>query len=194
MAENFDTLSDEQLVAYVRGRLPEAEAARISALAATRPELAAEIALARGVAADVDAEAAAATPGDLGWARIARALESQKAAPVRPARISLWRMGAVAAAAVLGWQLVAVPLLEGPETGYVPVTEAPGTLPEITVAFTPEATEPEMRALLRAVGGEVVGGPSAVGLWRLGFADAAARDEALARLEADPIVESAQAD
>ena len=103
-------------------------------------------------------------------------------------------MAAAAAAAVLVWQVVAVPLLPGPEPRYAPVSEGPASGPEIAVAFAPAATEAEIRALLRAVGAEVVGGPSAVGLWRLGFADAAARDAALARLAGDPIVESAQAE
>ena len=106
----------------------------------------------------------------------------------------LWPMAAAAAAAVLVWQVAAVPLLPGPEPGYVPVSQGPGAAPEIAVAFAPEATEAEMRELLRTVGAEVVGGPSAVGLWRLGFPDAVARDAALARLVAHPIVESAQAE
>ena len=79
MAENPDAVVDEALVAYVRGRLPEAEAARIAALAAERPALAAEIALARGIVADVDAEAAGAGPGALGWARIERVLNAEAA-------------------------------------------------------------------------------------------------------------------
>ena len=51
-----------------------------------------------------------------------------------------------------------MPLLPGPEPGYVPVSQGPGTAPEIAVAFAPEATEAEMRELLRTVGAEVVGG------------------------------------
>ncbi|HVL20022.1 MAG TPA: hypothetical protein VM422_03395 [Amaricoccus sp.] len=194
MAEDPDAVADEALVAYVRGRLPDAEAARIVALTAARPALAAEIALVRGIAADVDAEAAAPGPGALGWARIARALDAEALLqPVSPRR-PLWHMAAAAAAAVVVWQLVAVPLLPGPEPRYQPATQGPAAGPEIAVVFAPEATEAELRMLLRAVGAEVVGGPSAVGLWRLAFPDAAARDAALARLAADPIVESAQAE
>jgi len=191
MAEEPDALPDEVLVGYVRGRLPEAEVARITRLAAESPEVAAGIALARGLAADVDAEAAGQGPGALGWARIARALDAE--APARPARWPLWQMAAAAVAAVLVSQ-VAVPLLPGREPAYAPVSEGSASAPEIAVAFAPAATESEVRALLRAVGAEVVGGPSAVGLWSLGFADAAARDAALARLAGDPIVESAQAE
>lgn len=190
MAEKPVALNDEEMVAYVRGRLPADGAARIATLAAEEPTLAAGIALARGLAADVDREAREPAPGALGWARIARALDAE--APPRPAR-HFWPMAAAAAAAVLVWQIVAVPLL--PEPGqYRPVTEAPGPAPEIVVAFAPTATEGAIRALLREVGAEVVGGPTAVGLWRLGFADAAARDAALVRLGGDGLVESAQAE
>lgn len=191
MAEKPVALNDEEMVAYVRGRLPEADAARIAELAAEQPALAAEIALARGIAADVDREAEEPTPGALGWARLTRALDGEAR---RPTRRPLWPMAAAAAAAVLVWQVVAVPLL--PEPGqYRPVSEAPGPEPEITVAFAPTATEGAIRALLREVGAEVVGGPTAVGLWRLGgFADEAARDAALVRLAGDGLVESAQAE
>lgn len=191
MAEAPDLLPDEVLVAYVRGRLPEDEAARIAAMAAERPRLAAEIALARGLAADVDAEAAAPVPGELGWSRIARTLDAE--GPARRGRRPLWPMAAAAAASVLVWQVVAVPLLPGPEPAYAPVSQASGATVAI-VAFAPDATEREIRELLRQVGGEVVGGPTAVGLWRLGFADATAREAALERLSTEPIVESAQAE
>ena len=191
MAEDPDAVAEEALVAYVRGRLPEAEAARIAALAAARPALAAEIALARGLAADVDAEAAAPGPGALGWARLARALDAERAPAPRPTRRPILQMAAAAAAAVLVWQVVAVPVLTGPER-YLPAGAGAEAGPAITVAFAPAATEAEMRALLASVRAEVVGGPSALGLWRLGFPDVAARDAALARLAADPIVESAQ--
>ena len=43
--------TDDRLIAYVRGRLDPEEAARVEAEAATRPELAAEIAMLRGIIA-----------------------------------------------------------------------------------------------------------------------------------------------
>jgi anti-sigma factor RsiW len=191
MAEDSDDPTDEMLVGYVRGRLPEAEAGHISALAAERPELAARIALAAAIAADVDAEAAGPGPGEFGWRRIARALDAE-AAP-QPARRALWGFAAAAAAVVLLWQVSAL-MQDKPEPGYAPVSQHGSDRPEVSVAFSPQLAEAELRDLLRSVGAEVVGGPSAVGLWRLGFADAAARDAALARLTRDPRVESAQAD
>lgn len=183
--------SDDMLVGYVRGRLSEVEASRISRLAAGRPELAARIALASALAADVDGVAAGPVPGELGWRRISGVLDAE-AAPARKGR-ALWGIAAAAAAMVLVWQLSTVLRETGPGPGYAPVSEQ-GRGFEISVAFRQDTTEADMRALLRSLDAEVVGGPTAVGLWRLGFTDAAARDEALARLAADEAVESAQAE
>jgi hypothetical protein len=183
---------DETVIAYVRGRLPADQAERLVAEAAGRPELAADIALARGIAAAVDAEAEVAPPGPLGWARLARALDAAK--PAARARLPLWQLAAAAAAAVVVWQVAAVPLLTGPgvEPGYEPVTEAPAAGFSLSVAFAPDAPEAAIRGLLQEIDARISDGPSAIGLWQLSFASAKARDAGLARLEADPIVESAQ--
>ena len=69
---------------------------------------------------------------------------------------------------------------------------APAAGFSLSVAFAPDATEGAIRGLLQEVDARVSDGPSAIGLWQLSFASAEARDAGLARLEADPIVESAQ--
>jgi anti-sigma-K factor RskA len=192
--------SDELLLDYVRGAAPVDEVRRIEAAARQRPELAAEIALMRGMAAAGESRGSEAVPGELGWARLSRAIEAdERAAPVPAARPrpGLWQLAATAAAAVAVWQLAAVPLLtgNGGAPGYAPVAEAPGTGLTATVAFAPDATEAEIRTLLTAIGAGVVGGPSALGLWRIGFADEAARDEGIEALQAEgELVETVQAD
>jgi anti-sigma factor RsiW len=187
--------TEDRLIAYVRRRLTPEEAARVEAEAASRPELAAEIALLRGIIAAFEEDERAPVPGELGWARLSRAIDAEPrpvAAPA-PTRRPLWPLAATAAAAVLVWQLAAVPLITGPgePTGYAPVSQAPadGTL---EVAFAPEAPEAAIRELLRAVGGRVSDGPSAIGLWQLSFPTPEARDAAMEALAAAPIVESVQ--
>ena len=108
-----DEARDEALVSFVRGTLPSAEAARITAEAAERPGLAAEIAVLRGIAAAVDAEASAPAPGEFGWARLSRALDAEPRRHGPPIR-RLWPLAASAAAAILVWQVLAVPFLAGP--------------------------------------------------------------------------------
>jgi len=196
MADQPADDADATVLAYVRGRLPAEEARRLEAEAAARPELAAEIALMRGITGTFDAEAGSPVPGELGWARLSRAIDAEPrraAEPAPRARPRLWPLAASAAAAVLVWQLAAVPLLTRPgeEAGYEPVTEAPAGF-TLDVAFAPEASEQAIRGLLRSVDGRVSDGPSAIGLWQVSFPSAEARDAAMEALAAAPIVESVQ--
>lgn len=187
---------DEMVLAYVRDRLPADQAERLGEEAAIRPELAAEIALARGIVGVLDEDARRPAPGALGWARLSRAIDAEPvpaAAVAGPARRPWWQFAAVAAAAALVWQVAAVPFLTRPgEEAYRPVTEAPAAEFALAVTFSPTATEAGMRELVRSVGARVTDGPSAIGLWTLSFADAGARDNGMALLMAAPIVESVQ--
>jgi anti-sigma-K factor RskA len=194
MADQPDADRTETLIAYVRGRLPAEEAERLRREAEEAPSLAAEIAVLRGVAVAVDAEGREATPGELGWARLSRALDGETQGRQRQSRRPLWQLAAAAGVAVVLWQVVAVPLLGPEEQGYQPVAGQPGAAFGAQVAFDPDATEGEIRALLREIGAGVSGGPSAIGLWRLGFADADAREAGIERLRAAAIVESVQAE
>jgi anti-sigma-K factor RskA len=194
MADRPEDATDEALIAYVRGTLPRQEADRIEAEAGRDPELAADIALTRGIAAALDEQARESAPGQLGWARLSRALDAETVRPERGRR-PVWQLAASAAAAVLVWQAVAVPILSPPaeQPGYAPVTEQPAGDFSVAVAFAPAATEQAIRTLIREIDARVSDGPSAIGLWRLSFASAAARDAGLARLQVAAIVESAQA-
>jgi anti-sigma factor RsiW len=191
MADRPEGATDEALIAYVRGTLPRQDADRIEAEAGRNPELAADIALTRGVATALDEQARESAPGPLGWARLSRALDAETARPERVRR-PVWQLAASAAAAVLLWQAVAVPILSPERPGYAPVTEQPADDFGVAVAFAPATTEQAIRTLIRDIDARVSDGPSAIGLWRLSFASAAARDAGLARLHAADIVESAQ--
>ena len=83
-------------------------------------------------------------------------------------------------------------MLPGSGGGYVTATgKADGA--SATVAFAPGASEAQIRALLIASGATMTGGPSALGLWTLGFSDEAARDAGLERMRsAAGVVESVQ--
>ncbi|TPE51007.1 hypothetical protein [Amaricoccus solimangrovi] len=205
MTELPDRPDDAMLMDYVRGVLGAGDTAAVERAARASAEVRADIALMRGL---VNARATAdeSTPGELGWARLSRALDAEAgaephagarartgAAPPRRWREPL-RIAAAALLAVGLWQFGVVPFLgnRGDEGLYRPATKAEaGT---VTVAFVPEATEARIRALLGEIGAVVTGGPSALGLWTLGFPDLESRDAGLRRLLAEPsIVESAQA-
>ena len=77
----------------------------------------------------------------------------------------LWPLAAAAAAAVLVWQVVAVPFISGPGAGearYAPVSEQPAAGSTVSVAFVPTASEAAIRALLAETGARISDGPSAI--------------------------------
>ena len=196
MAEDGDRPTDDELLDLVAGRADAATAERVRRAAEADPGIAADLALMRGARTAFASSEAERTPGALGWARLSRALDAEAALPARR-RPALWQIAASAAAAVVVWQIVAVPFLTGRapvQPGYVTVTEPPAGAPTLTVAFAPGTTEAELAALMRETGADIAGPPSALGLWRLAFDDEAARDGALELLRASPVVESVQAD
>ena len=191
MSDPRNDPTDDVLLDYVSGRLSESEAAEIRAQADANPQIAADIALMSGARAVFETEADG--PGDLGWARLSRAIDAEPSAA--PSRSSRWvGFAATAAASVVAWQFLAVPLLHvGPGPGYAPVSQQTAGF-AATVAFAPGVTEAALRSLLLDIGAEVTGGPSALGMWTIIFASDAARQEGIARLASAPEVESVQAE
>jgi anti-sigma-K factor RskA len=196
MVDGPDRPDDDMLLAYVRGELGNAEARRVDREAARNPDLAADIALMRGLrAATRDAARENAPPGEMGWARLSRAIDAERR---RDRGTSGWpaeifRMAAAAAIAVAVWQFAITPYLlpgqDGPAR-YETVTESPFDSMALRVAFNPEATEAEIRALLQEIDAEMTGGPGAIGLWTLSFNDPVTRENGLRRLRTSPVVDS----
>lgn len=193
----------ETLIAYVRGTLDAATADAIEATAARNPNLAADLAVVRGVrSAEADRSADAAAT-EFGWARLSKAIDANTA-PVserrrwHETRFGLLQVAACTVAAVAIWQALAAPLLsptsEGPDV-YVPATEAPAEQHALKVMFQDAVTEAELRTLLLSVDADVTGGPSAIGLYTLSFETESARDEAETVLKsATDIVDVVQRD
>jgi anti-sigma-K factor RskA len=197
MAGRSEILDDEILLAYVRGDLEAGEANRIDRLAREMPEVAAEIAMIRGVRAAVASDAAdVRPPGAFGWARLSSAIDAGKGAATvpRPAH-PYWKMAAAAVFAIGLWQVAVVPFLfERPVglDGYAPVSETPAEGSMLRVAFAPDAMEGDIRTLLQRIGAEVTGGPGALGLWTLRFPDESARASGLEALNESLLVEGVQ--
>ena len=181
MASKDQKPDDDRLLAYVAGRLSAEEAAVIEAAAAEDAEIATDIALMQGMRTALRDHETDTAPGELGWKRLERAIDAATPAPAPAARRApVWQVAAVAAvAAVVCWQFVAVPLLDRTGAGYGTASEDPAAGFTLTVAFVPEATEAQIRALLEDTGGRITDGPSALGLWQVGFDSAADRDASL---------------
>jgi hypothetical protein len=184
----------ELLPAYVAGRLPREQASGVEAAARADPLVAAEIEFYRALRQHVRADAlAGAGPGELGWARLARAMAG-RAEPraARPARF--WQLAAAAMAliVVIESALLVAGAFGDRERRYVPAGEAPSSLqPTIAVALVASAREEQLRALLVSLNARIVDGPSALGFYTLRFATEAERRAALAAIRDRPdLVES----
>lgn len=122
-----------------------------------------------------------------GWVRLSHAIDRDAGARTRR-RPWMWR----AAAAVL----FAVALGQGAwiatsSSDRFDLAANDGAVaPALQVAFRPDASEAELRALLSQIGAEIVAGPSALGLYGVAVADPASAREVLA---ATPIVEGVSA-
>lgn len=178
------TFSLETIQAYVLGTLDSDTAAEIDRAAATDPDLRAEIALWQASRQIHAEDAAMSEQTEFGWARIERALSQseQRTMPVaanddkpfwkRP-RFAAWQVAASVAIAVLGWQGLVVPAITATEqpAGYN-LAAGEGAEPyTLRVSFQADVSEADMRALLSEVDARIVDGPSAIGLYTLGFTD-----------------------
>lgn len=177
--------TDEALRAYVRGTLATDEVAVLEAEADSNLELAAEIALVRGIMTVATEDEASATQNSFGWARLSRAIDAEpKRGAVFSQKFALWQVAAAATIAVFGWQIAVVPLLDGPSDGFEMATGADTLEFGAQVTFFPDAPESAIREALNAAGAEFIGGPSALGIYELGFENEAARTRGIEMLSA----------
>ncbi len=195
MADEKHDLTDEQLLDFLAGRSSDADAEAIDAATQTNLNIAADLALMQGAKAAFADQSNESSPGAFGWARLERALKTEQVQAPPSRQFSTWQVAAAAAVVAVGvWQFAAQPLLIGSPDGYVTATGSDSAEHSVQVAFVPNATEADIRALLLDNNATVTSGPSAIGLWQVSFDTEAARDAALAQFAQSPqIVESAQA-
>lgn len=187
-----DELS-EHLLAYVKGRLAETERQDVERLVEADPAISAELAYLQSL--DAAAALQRTADGDngtgLGWARLSKALDGAGTAAGSVAandnRARAWKWATLALGCVAAVQ--AIFLMQGlgivseDEARYVPVVEASaGYL--VQVSFNPDAPEGQIRELLLQAGGELVSGPSAIGIYRVRFESQSARDAGLGQFHA----------
>lgn len=175
---------DDKVLAYLQGRMSDADRDAFEGEIAKSPELAAEIAALR-VAQGILAEGASDMPAE-GWARLSSAIAASEQPPAntnRPLRLSLLQAACVAIAAVIGWQFAAPALFQQDAESYIPASTDQDSA-ALQIVFAPEASIGDIAAILAEVDASVADGPGAMGIFRLTFADVAARDRAFAALRA----------
>ncbi|MDB2407188.1 hypothetical protein N9W17_01475 [Jannaschia sp.] len=177
-------LTEEALLAHLRGQNSPEEAAAIEAAAAEDPSLRAELALMGELKGALGAASEGPDTREFGW----RKLEAQITKTAQPARTHLWRIAAVFLGALVLGQGAYITLAPGADPGFRTVSEqAEGV--GLGVGFVASAPMGEIQALLRATGARIADGPGAIGLYRLSFETEAARDAARATLVASPLVD-----
>ncbi|MEO8040034.1 MAG: hypothetical protein ABI794_14790 [Betaproteobacteria bacterium] len=155
---------------YANGTLSLEDRGRIEALLAASPDLRAELAWLETVRGELKRSTEAGTDdGGLGelLGRIDVPAEGN-VVPIAPPARPRWHMPALAIAAslVLVQAVVIGVLVQQPDETLRPLSgpvDPRGVL--LQVRFQPQATEAEMRGLLTGIGGELVAGPGALGLY-----------------------------
>ncbi len=184
-----DGLTEDALLAHLRGESTPEDAAKIEAAAAEDPDLRAELALMGGLKGAL----AAATDGpdmrEFGWRRLEADIgKTTRTAP--PQRTHIWRIAAVFLGALVLGQGAYIAM--APVTGEAPtfrtVSEEAAAF-GLGIGFVATAEIGDIQELLRATNARIVDGPGAIGLYRLAFETEAARDAGREVLSASPLVE-----
>lgn len=180
--------TDETLNLWASDRLSEAERLAFEQEMAQNPELAREAEFARRLHQQLRDEPAT-PPGELGLARLQKAIRAEGREPssgILP-RKNFWKPVAIAACLMVAIQAA---FLLGPEPWdqdtRVDLTPASGETdtagPRLQIVFSPTATMADIQASILSVNGNIVAGPSALGIFRLQLPDNAAVEEAAERL------------
>lgn len=198
----------EQIPFLLNGTLSASESAELRAAIAAEPALARELELQKKIREAVNQSAAVPHRSSLPQFLNRLAAESQREvnqANVRGLQRSVTPLSAVVASqSRRGWKIafaVAASLVVVQAAMLAPLlTQAPAQLEPLSgasttaaanlqIVFKPEATERQIRELLRANGVEIVAGPSALGVYQARATDPA---KAAAQLGAAPtLIESA---
>jgi len=196
----------EALLAFLANDTLEGEERKaVEAAVAADPQLASELEALKTMRREMQAEDVQ-SPGEMGLARLMREIDAEAESPVVPqaglpeaanlptAPGSFWKIAAVVLFGLVVVQTAYIGYDGGTDFELAGGQEAPVSAEhKIRVAFAADAAEADIRALLLEQGLVIVDGPSAIGLYTLAAADAAARADALTALQVRvDIVESAE--
>ncbi len=193
-----DTQRDEQLWAllpwYINGTLQGEELRDVEALIQRSEEAAREAELLRKLQAAIGTEELVTAPTELSWRRFQQSLPDKEAATkVTFPWLKLASVAAVMIIAVQSALLVYLPkpvdveLLGGDESVQHQVDAF-----YVKVMFSDQASWKGIEVLLASIEGEVVAGPSALGMVAVRIPKSDEQAKLLRQLEASPIVEHVQ--
>ena len=193
LSDLSDQALSELLLDYVQGTASQEAVAAIEMRLPVDPKIADEIAYYQGLKTALSPLKQSSPVDELGWKRLSKAIESERNPVAANDNFQFWKSAAAALAVVAALQTAF--LVQSPGTPEEPVFVTASAENEtafgLTVIFQPNTTADDLTQALKAVDGEIIAGPSALGLYTVAFETEASRDSALAALAAQPdVIES----
>ncbi|MEL6376001.1 MAG: hypothetical protein AAFQ04_02240 [Pseudomonadota bacterium] len=190
MTEQFDMPREEVealLVFLANGSLEGEEREAVEAAVDADPDLQAQLQALKAMRESMQKEAEVQSPGEFGLARLLRDIEAETmtAPPAAniPAPPRFWKIAAMVVFGLFIAQTAYLGLSDGSGFELAGEEESIGVGPTLVVAFNPDATEAQIRALMLELDLMIIDGPSALGLYTLAATDEAARTAALSALK-----------
>lgn len=175
---------DDAILDYLQNRLSPDDRAAFKQAMAEDAVLAAEVDVMRSVRAQL-ATGPEHDQAEAVWNRLSASI-GQDGRPANENRIPVaqaLRYAAVALVAVFVWQFAVAPRTSDVIPGFTPASETAGAF-VLQVKFTEDATLGEITELLTPWRATIIGGPGSLGILRVAFPDAAARQQAMVELSA----------
>lgn len=170
--------------AYLRGELSAADMEKVETAAANHSEIRADLEFQKQLRETLQSENSLQASDELGWARLSRAMdeaeETSKKTPAiaaevandgRAPRSKFW-MGATAALALLAiGQFGVMAKIQSSDQDQAKYTLVTETTDQVRAKIAPLANirVEDLNKILNAVEGQIVSGPSAVGLYDIQF-------------------------
>lgn len=178
---------DDELLFYVQNRLSRQDRQAFDARLAADQDLAAELAVLQAARSDFAEETKMAPDLSAGWADLETRMDAVTT-PVanenQPIRLNLLQVAAVAALAVMAWHFIAVPKFTKGLGGFETASQEVDAH-VMQVIFRADATFEEAASFLTLFSGTMSDGPSAVGVYRVRFANLVQLEDALEAAKAN---------
>jgi anti-sigma-K factor RskA len=172
MADFTDKIS-LMIPAYLQGKLSDEESLQIEELAAQDPAIAADIEFQRNLKSALKPDNNEFEQGELGWARLSKAMEAPSiAANDHSAKPKFWKYAAaILAVAAIGQAgiLGSLALNDTQNEQYLTVSEGAMDAHTVKVGFYADVTERQLTEVLQSVEAKIVAGPSSLGLYDVQF-------------------------
>ena len=199
-----DTAKDlEQLLPfYANGTLEGSEKEAVEKRLQEDEAFRLELDYLKALRANIKAEEMGQSPGELGLARLHKAIDADESAGNRPKAANdnrFWRIAAIAATIALTFALSVQ--LYAPITGSDDYVTASGTTkvegPVFQIFFEAEGNQGAISTLLATEKLTIIEGPTEIGYYRVAAVEKLSnnsRNELLARLNASPLIQEALAE